>query len=311
MTGRKRSESLTDVPVSISVFNAEALGEQGIDSEDDLYAATPGLDFSNFNGSRQANNPGVRGVQSDLRASNQQKVTSFIDGMPMLGNSGSLQFSGVEGVEIYRGPQSAAFGRSTFAGAINYITADSADEFEGKVLVRGSDQGAQELGVLVSGPLTDALGYRISYINNDWDGPDEWTATDGTKMGSEQTEQITAKFNFEFSETAYGEITFSRLDLFDQEGATWIADPGSCGTSSGVSYFAMGARAFLPEGAFDCDEDIPGGNTPRNHDALGQFFDVYAANAAAYQASVGMALAGLDTDASGTLSAAEYLANPS
>jgi outer membrane receptor protein involved in Fe transport len=33
-------------------------------------------------------------------------------------------------VEAYRGPQSAAFGRSTFAGAINYVTADAAEQFE-------------------------------------------------------------------------------------------------------------------------------------------------------------------------------------
>lgn len=308
VTGRKRTESLTDVPVSISVFNAEALGEQGINSEDDLFAATPGLDYSNFNGSRQANNPGVRGVQSDLRASNQQKVTSFIDGMPMLGNSGSLQFSGVEGVEIYRGPQSAAFGRSTFAGAINYITADAAEEFEGKVLARGSDQGARELGVLVSGPITDALGYRISYVQNDWSGPDEWTATDGTEMGSEETEQFTAKFNFAFSDTAYGELSFSRLELFDQEGATWIADPASCDLDSGISYFSMGARALLPSDTFDCDWDVPGGNTPRNHDALGQFLGQYDANEVFYRDSVGMGFNALDTNMDGILQAEEYLA---
>ena len=34
VTGRKREEILTDVPVSISVFNSEALLERGIDSQD-------------------------------------------------------------------------------------------------------------------------------------------------------------------------------------------------------------------------------------------------------------------------------------
>jgi outer membrane receptor protein involved in Fe transport len=38
--------------------------------------------------------------------------------------------SGIDQVEAYRGPQSAAFGRSTFAGAINHVTADAAEQFE-------------------------------------------------------------------------------------------------------------------------------------------------------------------------------------
>ena len=41
--------------------------------------------------------------------------------------------------EVYRGPQSAAFGRSTFAGAINYVTADATEEFEGETYYFCSD----------------------------------------------------------------------------------------------------------------------------------------------------------------------------
>ena len=307
VTGRKREESLTDVPVSISVFNATALQEQGIDSEGDLFAATPGLDYSNFNGSRQANNPGVRGVQSNLRAANQQKVASFIDGMPMLGNTGSIQFSGVEAVEVYRGPQSAAFGRSTFAGAINYVTADASDELTGKILLRASDLEARELGLLLSGPITENLGYRLSYIRNDWTGPDEWTATDGTKYGSEETEQLTAKINFAFSDTAYGELRYSQLDLFDQEGGTWIADPATCALDSGVFISSMGAVVQLPSDKWDCDLDIPGGNVPGNAHVLNQFLAQYDVNEPFYRARVGMAFAGLDANMNGTLEASEYL----
>jgi len=293
VTGRKREESLTDVPISISVFNAISIAEQGIDSEDDLFAATPGLEYGNWNGSRQANNPGVRGVQSDLRASNQQKVTSFVDGMPILGNSGTLQFAGIDGVEIYRGPQSAAFGRSTFAGAINYVTADAPEEFEGQVLLATSEHGREQVGLKIAGPLTDSLGYILSYQQNDWQGPDEWTATDGVEMGSEETEELRLKLNFELSETAYGELTFSRLETFDQEGASWIAPTGTCGTGSGIYRFAMGTDVEQPSGAWDCDLDIPGGHVARNHDVLGQFMDVFNSNQAAFQAAAEAANMGM------------------
>ena len=43
--GRKREESLLEVPVSISVFDAEALAARGIVSQQDLFDATPSLSF--------------------------------------------------------------------------------------------------------------------------------------------------------------------------------------------------------------------------------------------------------------------------
>ncbi len=304
VTGRKREESLTDVPVSISVFNATLLADAGIDQQDDLFAATPGLDYGNWNGTRTDNNPGVRGVQSELRASNQQKVASFIDGMPMNGNTGTLSFSGIDAVEVYRGPQSAAFGRSTFAGAVNYVTSDAAEEFEGKVSLKGTDLGGQELGLLITGPLGDNLGYRISYVTGEDSGPDEWQTTEGIDQSNQDTERFSAKLNFEFTDTAYGEITFSRLDALDMPGASWIVDPSTCGPGSGVLLNNMGSRPELPAGEWDCEVEAPTGGLPRNTGLYDQFIGQYAANNAAYTAAFGMA----DADMSGDVSLDEFLA---
>jgi iron complex outermembrane receptor protein len=309
VTARKREENLVDVPVSISVFSADAIFEQGINSQDDLFELTPGLDYSNFGGTRGGNNPGIRGVQSDLRASNQQKVTSFIDGMPTLNNNGSLlQFTGVDAVEVYRGPQSVAFGRSTFAGAINYVTSDAEEEFTGKVLLDYSDIGTEQAGVMVSGPLGDSLGYRVSYIKDDFQGPDEWEASDGQELGSFETETITAKLNFEFSENVYGEISYTRMDSLDIQGATLIADPANCTSGSGIFRTNMGVTVEMPAGAWSCDTDIKKGDLERNADVLGQFLAQYDANQDAYAMAVGMAFGALDTDGDGFLSSSEYLA---
>lgn len=305
VTGRKRAENLIDVPVSISVWSAEGLAQQGIENQETLFDATVGLDYSNWNGTRTQNNPGIRGVQSDLRANNQQKVASFVDGMPMLGNQGTIQFAGIDSVEVYRGPQSSAFGRSTFAGAINYVTSDSSEEFTGKVQAKVSDLGATELGVLLSGPIGDKLGYRVSYVKNEFDGPDEWTATDGVKLGSEETDLFTAKLNFEFSDTAYGEIMYTRSDAQDQQGASFVVDPGSCGAGAGVWRNNMGADTELPGGKWNCSSNIPGGsNTPRNHNVLQDFLNNYDANIGFYTAAAMMA----DTNMNGVVSSSEFLA---
>jgi len=296
VTARKREESLTDVPVSISVFSSDLLAEAGINSQDDLFLAAPGLDYGNWNGTRTDNNPGVRGVQSELRASNQQKVASFIDGMPMNGNTGTLRFDGIDRVEVFRGPQSAAFGRSTFAGAINYVTSDAAEEFEGKVSLMGTDLGGQELGILLTGPISDSFGYRISYVNGEDTGPTEWRSSEGHDMSLQDTERLSAKLNFEFSDTVYGEISLTSLTAFDMPGAAWRVDPTTCGAGSGIIRSTMGNMTELPAGIWDCDVTPPAGGLPRNTALYDQFVGQYDDNIAAYTAAYGMGAPNLSLD---------------
>jgi iron complex outermembrane receptor protein len=305
VTGRKREENLIDVPVSISVWSAEGLADQGIMNQETLFEATVGLDFSNYNGQRSQNNPGIRGVQSQLRAANQQKVTSFIDGMPTSGNQGTLNFSGIDAVEVYRGPQSAAFGRATFAGAINYVTSDATEEFTGKVMAQVSSLGATEGGVLLSGPIGDKLGYRVSYTKQEFQGPDNWTATDGQKLGSEDGSILRAKLNFEFSDTAYGEINYTRNKSTDMQGAITSIDPSTCGhVGASVYRFSMGTDFQLPDGAWDCARLSADGSIGRNSNVLSDFLSTYDANIAAYTMAAPMA----DTNMNGSVSSAEYLA---
>lgn len=312
VTGRKREESLIEVPVAISTLNANDLAERGILSQQALFDAIPSLTYDVNNAGRSGANPGVRGVQSELIASNQQRVNSFIDGIPMAGNSGTLQFSGIDAVEVYRGPQSAAFGRSTFVGAINYVTANADDEFSGDVRVGTSEHGNNEIGIALTGPLTDWLGYRISYLEGDNEGPDEWTATDGTRMGSEETQQITAKFNFDVTDSIYGEIMYSRLDTFDVASAAFVLDPANCVGDSGIGVTSMMATVELLSGAFDCDASPPAGGIPNEHDVLGQFITAYDealfTTAATVAAGPAAGTVTGDLDGDGVLSVTEWLA---
>jgi len=312
VTARKRSERLIEVPISISVFGGQELQDRGILSQGDLFEATPGLTFDINTDGRQGVNPGVRGVQSELIATNQQKVNSFIDGLPMLGSTGVLQFDGIESVEVYRGPQSAAFGRATFAGAINYVTADAADEFGGRAEVRFSDQGQQQGLLAVTGPIGDALGFRVQYVNGTWGGPGEWRSTDGLDMGEEKTEQISAKLNFEFSESAYGEVMYTRLETQDNPGTGFALDTANCQGDSGIWRFNMGSDTPMFSGKWDCDASIPSGGIPNNHDPLSQFLGQYDANRAFYEAAVASQNMGmwqhLDTNGDGILQSGEYLA---
>ena len=54
---------------------------------------------------------------------------------------------------MLRGPQSAAFGRSTFGGAINFITVDPGDELAANVDLDVGSNSLLNFNGLVSGPL--------------------------------------------------------------------------------------------------------------------------------------------------------------
>jgi len=271
VTARKREENLKDVPVSISVVNSELIDAAGIANQQDLFDMTPGLvydDGNNF-GDRNAGAPGIRGIQSLEIASTRQKATSFIDGMPMNGQGGSLQFVDVERVEVYRGPQSAAFGRATFAGAVNYVTKDPTDEFGGSFAVNASDQERRQYQGAISGPLGDKVGFRLDANYEEVRGNPDWVSTDGVDLGNTETTYFSGKLKFNPTDKVEAELRFVHLETEDGNGATYFITDPSC---LNYAYTDTQGRAqnYL-RGDFNCNTSIPSDGIQRNHDTAATF----------------------------------------
>ena len=137
VTARKREEKLIDVPISITAVTAEQLDRANVDDIADLAQQTPGLSFRQGfgrTGAGQGNDgpsrPSIRGMSNILGAAN---ASFFVDGIYVSGNINSYQLDNLERIEVIKGPQSALFGRQTFAGAVNYVTRRPGNEMDGKV----------------------------------------------------------------------------------------------------------------------------------------------------------------------------------
>ena len=91
-------------------------------------------------------------------------VGLFIDGVFMSNRSGlNVNMFDLERVEVVKGPQSALYGRNTFAGAINYITKKPSDEFEGKIDATLGQYNDQRIMASLSGPIIeDELFFRVA-----------------------------------------------------------------------------------------------------------------------------------------------------
>ena len=209
VTARKREESVQDIPIAVSAFTADDIRELGLQSVDDLALYTPGFSFqSGFGRSPSQDRPAVRGQTTIINGiAGVKAVSTFVDGMYVGGNVSAVDLANIERVEIIKGPQSAQYGRGTYAGAINYVTRRPTDEFEAEVSVTGAQHETSRLTTWASGPLVaDRAYYRISAGFDSYGGEHVNTVT-GDEVDDQQTTNFAAKLFLTPSENF--EATFS------------------------------------------------------------------------------------------------------
>lgn len=170
VTARKTEERLLDVPLAITAFSAAAIEQKGISNLEDIAAATPGLTFSDVQAGFLPT-PVIRGFAPiDVRGENNAAI--FVDGVFVSGREG-LNFSqlDLERIEVIKGPQAALYGRNSFSGALNYVTAKPTDEFKGKAEAQFGSNNKVLAGLSVSGPLIEGvLKGRVALGYDNFDG---------------------------------------------------------------------------------------------------------------------------------------------
>jgi iron complex outermembrane receptor protein len=71
-----------------------------------------------------------RGLQSFYTSPAQNSGALFVDGIFVSGGQASVTTVDIDHVEVLKGPQSTFFGRNTFGGAINFITAPPSNTWQ-------------------------------------------------------------------------------------------------------------------------------------------------------------------------------------
>lgn len=170
VTARRRTETLTDVPIAISAVSAETIAQRGISSVDSVAQLTPGLQFDK--GASPADvRPSLRGISLIEGRSN---VAIIVDGVDVtgvslntiIGGSGSQTAAALmdlERIEVVKGPQTVYFGRSAFAGAIQFISKKPEFNTGGSVSGSIGDYGRRELTAHITGPvIADKVAAKLS-----------------------------------------------------------------------------------------------------------------------------------------------------
>ena len=157
VTAQRRSQSIQEVPMSVTAFTSEFFEESGVTNLAGLDQYTPSLKITPGADSRSTSIR-IRGIGSvGTNVGIDPSVGLFIDGVYQ-GRAGMSisDLMDIERVEILRGPQGTLYGKNTAAGAISIITMKPSLEFEGEVeLTYNSDEQA-EVHAMVNVPFGDS-----------------------------------------------------------------------------------------------------------------------------------------------------------
>jgi len=169
VTARRRSESLRDVPGTVTALTEGVLEGAGVRRAEDFIALTPGVSMVNAAevGDTQVNIRGINGAR-DAETSFAFLVDGILHTNPAAFNR---EYTNLKQIEVFKGPQGAIYGRSAAAGAIIVTTAKPGNEskFSGRLSIAEDD--TYNGLVSFSGPLIeDELYFNLSADYRESDG---------------------------------------------------------------------------------------------------------------------------------------------
>jgi iron complex outermembrane recepter protein len=263
VTARKVEENLMTVPIAITAFSSGDIEGMNIKQLNDIAMMTPSFNFVNQQGGsgrndRSTNSLVFRGLFLNLNAGLNAGGQLFIDGSPVIGAQ-PPSIVDVEQIEVLKGPQSAYFGRSTFVGAINYITREPGNEFKGKVNAEVSSWSSHDVSMSVEGPLVeDKLSGRVSGRHFVRGGQYTNFADPGEKLGRQTTGSVSGSLVFRPSD-----------DLKIKGWANWFEDNDGPPSQAALKQDQFTQRANPDKSCSPLSAPVAAGVAPTSRAALG------------------------------------------
>jgi len=171
VTAQKYSQSVNNVPMTITVATGDQLRQSGIRDVNDLPRIAPGFKISRSSTGTTIYT--LRGIgYNDSSVGTRPAVTVYVDEAPI---PFAVETRGAgldaERVEILKGPQGTLFGSNSTGGAINYIAGKPTDTLRAGASITYGRFGQLDLSGFVSGPISETLSLRLAVAH---EGGDDW-----------------------------------------------------------------------------------------------------------------------------------------
>jgi outer membrane receptor protein involved in Fe transport len=170
VTAQRTAQSLQDVPIAVTAFDAGALQRQQINNPLDIQLTLPNITFTkgNFTGSSFT----IRGIGDLCVGVTCDSATAIhAEGMPLFATRlFEAEFFDLERVEVLRGPQGTLFGRNATGGVVNFVNAKPRmDAIHAAGEIEYGNFDSLRLKGMFNLPITDNLAIRVAgtYLKRD------------------------------------------------------------------------------------------------------------------------------------------------
>lgn len=198
VTAQKRTESLQDVPISVTAISGKLIQDASIRSFSELGDYVPNFSV--------AENPvntiiTMRGISIGSNQSFEQSVGLFLDGV-YLGRSRQSRIGlfDLEQVEVLRGPQGILFGKNTLAGAINVRSAAPVigEGLSGRVAASFESDNGEYFEGHVSTGIGETAAIRVAVMDRSIDGYLDNVAPNAGYTDSPTTDETIARIGIQW-----------------------------------------------------------------------------------------------------------------
>lgn len=215
VTAQRRAERLEDIPMAVSIADAETIEKSGAVSLHNLQSIASGVVVS-FGGANTQ--PAIRGITTNIAGNgSENNVAVYIDGFyqgdPFAINAG---LANLDNIQILKGPQGTLYGRNATGGAILITTRAPSDVWTGKFQAGYASFDELTLNGFLSGPISDGVRFSLAGSSRSYDGylkkidpvtrlPDGTPAAHSTmqafraKLEADLTDRLTATLGFNYA----------------------------------------------------------------------------------------------------------------
>jgi iron complex outermembrane recepter protein len=212
VTADFRDVSLLNTGNSISVLDSKTIARREARHLEQVLNLVPNVNYSS--GASRGRFIQIRGIgeRSQFIEPVNPSVGILIDGIDFSGIGGAATTLDLQQIEVLRGPQGTLYGANALAGLINMKSNDPTETFEGNFETSMAEYETRTLSSVVSGPVTDNLGYRLAVQQHKSDGytDNDFLNRHDTSNIDEQT--IRGKLNWQVNDELQVKLTGFYMD---------------------------------------------------------------------------------------------------
>ncbi len=241
VTARRREESIQDVPLSVSAFDAQDLEQIQAQNIDSLQGAVPNLNIVQGRGSSNSVNVFIRGIgQPDALQTFDPGVGMYVDDVYYSRIQGALfGLYDIDHIEVLRGPQGTLYGKNSTGGAIKIVTREPGNSTEGKVEMTVGNFGLFETKVYAATPINSTWGISAALMST---GNDGFVEDPVTGKGYNQNDTEAGRVKLVATPSDAFKAVFT-LDYTHQDNPLTLGNPEAALIQTD---FALGPRVLRP-----------------------------------------------------------------